>query len=88
MVDDGERSNSSGSERYRSRGSDSRSDRGSDRQDDKGGDKWVSNQPSRTIILRGLNQEIDEKIVSFVVVFQFVISCHVTVLYLPSNFPS
>ncbi|GFR82439.1 RNA-binding protein 5 [Elysia marginata] len=58
MGDDGERSSSSGSH-----GSDRHRSRGSDRQDDKGGDKWVSNQPSRTIILRGLNQEIDEKII-------------------------
>lgn len=55
IGDDGDRSRSGSSERHRSRGS--------DRQDDKGGDKWVSNQPSRTIILRGLNQEIDEKII-------------------------
>ncbi|CAG5126941.1 unnamed protein product, partial [Candidula unifasciata] len=29
--------------------------------DDKGGDKWVCNQPSRTIILRGLPFDADEK---------------------------
>ncbi|XP_005096261.1 RNA-binding protein 5 [Aplysia californica] len=31
--------------------------------DDKAGDKWVCNQPSRTIILRGLHVDITEKII-------------------------
>ncbi|KAK6994768.1 RNA-binding protein 5 [Biomphalaria glabrata] len=44
-------------DRYRGRDSDSRSS------EDKGGDKWVCNQPSRTIILRGLHIDIDEKII-------------------------
>ncbi|KAH9518959.1 RNA-binding protein 5 [Bulinus truncatus] len=61
MSDDGDRSNSGSSDRFRGRDSDARdSSRSSE---DKGGDKWVCNQPSRTIILRGLHVDIDEKII-------------------------
>ncbi|BFZ08149.1 hypothetical protein BsWGS_11187 [Bradybaena similaris] len=50
-----ERGNGSSSERYR-RESDAHSE-------DKGADKWVCNLPSRTIILRNLPFEVDEKMI-------------------------
>ncbi|XP_059161328.1 RNA-binding protein 5-like isoform X2 [Physella acuta] len=59
MSDDGDRSGSS--DRFRNRDSDPRDlSRSSE---DKGGDKWVCAQPSRTIILRGLHFDIDEKLI-------------------------
>ncbi|CAG5128162.1 unnamed protein product [Candidula unifasciata] len=54
---DDDRSDSGCSDRYRSRDSDNRMN------EDRGGDKWVTVQPSRTIILRGLTLDVDEKII-------------------------
>ncbi|CAL1544231.1 unnamed protein product [Lymnaea stagnalis] len=62
VSEDGDRSNSGSSDRFRNRDSDSRGE-SSRSAEDKGGDKWVCNQPSRTIILRGLHVDIDEKII-------------------------
>uniref|UniRef100_A0A0B7ALU5 RRM domain-containing protein n=1 Tax=Arion vulgaris TaxID=1028688 RepID=A0A0B7ALU5_9EUPU len=62
VVGDDERSNGSSSERFRSRETDSHVE-GNRPTDDKGGDKWVCNVPSRTIILRNLHVDVDEKII-------------------------